>query len=532
MDALLAIFRRHPGLLRRLMRIRPLHRWANRRLIERYAGHGNPRPRPFSLRMPYSSWPALTDRRYTGRQLGEDGIERDRPAAEDLARLFERREEIPSEDTSVLFAAFAQWFTDSFIRTGPETAPGAWRRNTSNHEIDLCQVYGLDEDATRRLRAGTGGRLKAQVIDGETWPPFLFAEGATHEDWRFADPDFEGLFAPDRLAAFLSKVPAGRLSALFASGLEQGNATPGNVALNTVFLRAHNHVAGILAAAHPGWDDERLFQTARNVMIVILLKIVLNDYIAHIARLDFPFALDPQVGETKPWKRSNWISVEFGLLYRWHALVPDALRIGARAIPMADSLWNPGLVTANGLGAVLSGASRQRAGRIGLHNTPAIFTTPRRMPVDGQEVETSIQAKTIELGRRARLRPYNAYRAAFGLAPMRSFAELTGDDATAAELSALYASIDDLDLFVGLFAERHDPGAMTGGLLTRMVAFDAFTHIFGNPLVARGVFGPETFSPEGMALIEATDRFRQVVDWVVTDPASVAVSFQVADGAT
>ncbi len=65
---------------------------------------------------------------------------------------------------------FAQWFTDSFLRTDRTDV----RRNTSNHEIDLCQIYGLTEAATRMLREGAGGRLKSQTIAGQLCPPFLF----------------------------------------------------------------------------------------------------------------------------------------------------------------------------------------------------------------------------------------------------------------------------------------------------------------------------------------------------------------------
>ena len=37
--------------------------------------------------------------------------------------------------------------------------------------------------------------------------------------------------------------------------------------MNTLFLREHNRLAGMLAAKNPTWDDDRLFETARNIII-------------------------------------------------------------------------------------------------------------------------------------------------------------------------------------------------------------------------------------------------------------------------
>jgi prostaglandin-endoperoxide synthase 2 len=527
MALILSLFRRFPWLIAWIERHEPIHRFVNRLIVERNAAHGNPRPRPFSLRLPYTSWSALRDRTYTGRQLGEDKADRNLPNAATVSKLFERRGDgIDSKDTSLLFANFAQWFTDSFIRTQPDEKAGAWKQNSSNHEIDLCQIYGLHDKATGALRAMSGGRLKCQTgPDGEVYPPRLLAEGSTADKPIFAAPEFADIHDEARLKRALANVPQDRLAGLFATGLEQGNATPGNIVLNTIFLRAHNHVAGIISGANPDWDDDRIFETSRNVMIVLLLQIVLRDYISQLASVDFPFRLDPEVGEKKGWKRSNWISIEFGLLYRWHALVPNSLVLGASPIPVGETLWNPELVTKTGIGPLVSAASRQPAGRIGLENTPDFFTQPREMLEDGRPVRMSIQEKTIRMARRARMQPYNAYRKAFGLDPVRSFRELTRDDALAGRLSDLYRSVDDLDWYVGLFAEAHDEKEMVGSLLLRMVAFDAFTHIFGNPLASKGVFVTETFSQAGMDLIGTTRSFRQIVDWVVTDPGSVNVSF-------
>lgn len=53
----------------------------------------------------------------------------------------------PNPRSSLLFCFFAQWFTDSFLRTHPTDT----RRITSNHQIDLCRIYGLDEPSTWAL---------------------------------------------------------------------------------------------------------------------------------------------------------------------------------------------------------------------------------------------------------------------------------------------------------------------------------------------------------------------------------------------
>ena len=43
-----------------------------------------------------------------------------------------------SAKSTCLFPAFAQYLTDGFIRTDPRDTA----RTTSNHEIDLCPLYG------------------------------------------------------------------------------------------------------------------------------------------------------------------------------------------------------------------------------------------------------------------------------------------------------------------------------------------------------------------------------------------------------
>jgi prostaglandin-endoperoxide synthase 2 len=477
-----------------------------------------PRPRPLSLVADYTTWISLTDRSYSGRHLPPVDAD-DLPSEADVKDLYHRgHEATPSTDTSVLFAFFAQWFTDSFLRTDHTD----FRRNTSNHEIDLCQIYGLAAAQTDLLREHTGGRLKSQLIGGEEFPAFLF-ERREPGARPVVKAEFAGLHDENFIIdTILAGAPDAHIDTFFAVGLEHGNSTIGATMLTTVFLREHNRIAGQLAQEHrddPGWDDERLFQTTRNIMIVLLLDLVVEEYIRHIAPFDFPLENVRFIADGARWNRSNWCSIEFNLLYRWHSLVPDWIGTGSDQLPAsAFRNNNPGVIS-RGVEALMTQCSAERAGRIGLHNTPG-FLVDRIVPA-----QPSVEERTIVLMRHARLAPYNDYREHFGLRRLGSFAELTSDDQLAKELEAMYGDIDRLEWYVGIFAEEYPDYAMMGDLMTTMVAYDAFTQALTNPLLARNVFNERTFTSTGMSIINQTKTLQQIVDRNSRHPGTAHVSF-------
>ncbi|MGB0205572.1 MAG: peroxidase family protein, partial [Neptuniibacter sp.] len=73
---------------------------------------------------------------------------------------------------------------------------------------------------------------------------------------------------------------------LFATGLERSNAILGHNVIGTLFLREHNSICDMLKQIFSDWDDARLFHTARIINTVILMKLVIEDYVNHIAGLD------------------------------------------------------------------------------------------------------------------------------------------------------------------------------------------------------------------------------------------------------
>ena len=429
----------------------------------------------------YTSWDSLIDRRYTGRHLPPKPAFNEPvalPQTADLAALFRKKNgaTIPSPKSTLLFPYWVQWFTDGFLRTDRTER----LRNTSNHHIDLCQVYGLTPASTRMLRTFAGGTLKSQRLNGEEYPPFYYGADGN------VKPEFDGLYVPLNDEA---RLPAEMRAKLFAMGVERANIQIGYVMLNTLCLREHNRLCGELARAYPAWDDERLFQTARNIVLVTIMKIVIEEYINHISPYAFKFISDPSAFADEKWYRENWMAVEFTLVYRWHSALPETLTYGGHDVPMETSLWNNGLVIDRGLGTLFEETSSQHAARIGLFNTAPFLIDAAELP-------------SIQLGRQAQVASYNDYRAYCKFPRVTRFDQITADPDAQRELERLYGHVDNVEFYVGLLSEDVSDGSALPALMGRFVGIDAFSQALTNPLLAEHVYNEATFSPLGWALLQ------------------------------
>lgn len=466
------------------------------------------KPPPVSPPECYTSWPSLVDRTFTARHLGpHDPHKRSYPPEDDVLALLKRPDrQADSKRSTFLFCFFAQWFTDSFLRTNPDDV----RRNTSNHEIDLCQLYGLDEPSTWALREGQGGRMKARKgPDGRDLPPFLYKDGEI--DRQFYDPNSvreTGLtyLRGGRLPSWVKAIERSLTGALtdpsrqpyvYALGLDRGGSTVAYSVFNTLFLREHNRLAGELAKAYSDWDDSRLFETARLINIRQILDIVVNDYIRHIGGV-FPFNLDRTFAESKRWYRTNRISIEFNLLYRWHPLVPDTFRFDGRDLSHNEYRFNNQLIETYGVEAILNAASCQPAGHIGLFNSPYFLEDADR--------------RSLQWSRHFELRSFNDYRDRFDLRRYNTIDEFAESKQVADALKKVYRSMDEVEFMIGLFAEKRGVGETMPETLTRMVAYDAFTHILTNPVLSSEVHCDATYSTWGWNHIQRHGGLKDLIE--------------------
>jgi prostaglandin-endoperoxide synthase 2 len=355
----------------------------------------------------------------------------------------------------------------------------------------------LNEKITRILRSNQGGKLKSQIINGEEYPPFYYDEnGQPKEEFKGIPHQVISEFDPRPKAESFSPE---KKQKLFAMGveLERANVQIGYVMLNVLALREHNRLCDLLAKNYPTWDDERLFQTARNITIVEILRIVVEDYVNHITPYHFKFVTDPLTFSNEKWYRQNWMTVEFSLVYRWHSMLPDTLIHDGQRIQTKETQWNNEMIIKKGLGALFEETCSQPAAQLSLFNT-ADFLLP-------------VELASVSLGRAAKLRSYNDYRELCKYPRVTDFAQISSDENVQRELKRLYGHVDNIEFYVGIYAEDLRENSALPSLVGRLIGIDAFSQALANPLLAENIFNPETFSPVGWEEIQNTKTLSALV---------------------
>lgn len=466
-----------------------LARILNRLVVDNAVKKLPARPLRLSTMAIYTSWASLNDKTWFGRYLPpapQTGL----PAIEDIGKLYQIRADGPrlSSRSTLLFPTFAQWFTDGFLMTEDDR-----RRTRTDHQIGLCQLYGLTPSVTEVLRLkdnapGRRGRLRSVINDTGEWAPPLYDDAGKRIAGLEALPD------PVKLPP---QHPLAKKRTLFAFGGERANSNLFAASVNTLFLREHNRLCALLERNNPAWDDDRVFETARNINIVQLIRIVVQEYINHISPYWLQLLADPTPAYTASWNRPNWIPVEFNLLYRWHSLIPSEVSWQGQAVPITDCQFDNSRPLAEGLETAFVNASATRAWSIGLFNT-----VPMLRPVE---------LASVQQGRTNELASYNDYRVNANYPRVTRFEQISGDPAVVEALRGLYGQVDRIEFFVGLFAEDLPPRSAVPPLIGRMVAADAFSHALTNPLLAPAVYNTATFTQAGLDIINATGSLADLV---------------------
>ncbi|KAK3926467.1 Prostaglandin G/H synthase 1 [Frankliniella fusca] len=301
--------------------------------------------------------------------------------------------------------------------------------------VDAGQVYGVTEASRRLLRARSGGRLLSRQVDGEEFPACV--EDAPVPMVRPG---------PGRRLPFYfltgAGAGAGTAEPCWALGHPMLSSTPLVFAVAVLWLREHNRVAALLADEHPHWDGDQLYDTARRVVTAEMVLVLLRELVPAVwggggAGGGVATATAALGAAAAPDRPPPPPPAELPLALFWGWQLPDVLEVGGEAFNMTDLMFtNQRLVVERGLGAVLTAAAEQPAGKACAHNSGAL--------VRGWTKRVLLE------GRRARLQPLARYRALLGLPAHRDLQDLAGGDARTAEaLRGLYGHVDAVELLPG-----------------------------------------------------------------------------------
>jgi hypothetical protein len=345
----------------------------------------------------------------------------------------------PAEPFPIPVPAGDAWFDPlgtgtaviELFRSAYESGPGPRQQvNVLTAFLDASMVYGSDKVLAKSLRKLDGsGKLKTSPGDLLPFDP--------------ADPGF------------------------FLAGDVRVNEQVGLTAMHTLFVREHNKRCDELNAKWPFLDGETVYQLARAIVGGEVQKVTYEEFLPALLG---PNALTPYAGY-HPFVNPG-IANEFSTAaYRFgHSLLsPQLMRLDASMaempgghLPLQNAFFHPELVVQDGIEPFLRGLATQRPQEFDPHIVDDVRNFLFGPPGAGG---FDLASLNMQRGREHGLPRYNDLRVAYGLAPHASFADVSSSADVQARLAAVYATVDDVDAWVGGLSEDHVPGAVVGELV-------------------------------------------------------------------
>ena len=331
----------------------------------------------------------------------------------------------------------------------PEPSPDASRRPTFRNHVthwwDGSQIYGSRKTIAAKVRAWQDGKLK--VTENGILP-------------------FDDVTGVDLTAI-------------------TDNWWIGLSMLHTLFTLEHNAIAAELKRNNAGWDDERLFQTARLINAALMAKIhtvewtpgILPNPTTQVAmrvnwrglageglqkiitKLDDSELLGGIVGSKADHHAAPYaLTEEFVAVYRMHPLIPDEYdfhsvkdgsKIAHHAFPEVAGKNARKLAETVRMQDLFYSFGLMYPGAIRLRNFPKHLQALRKD--DGTMFD--LAAVDILRDRERGVPRYNRFREMLRLPRVNTFEEMTDNADWAQRLKAVYGDVDKVDLMAGLYAE-------------------------------------------------------------------------------
>uniref|UniRef100_A0A914BYC7 Peroxidase n=1 Tax=Acrobeloides nanus TaxID=290746 RepID=A0A914BYC7_9BILA len=385
-------------------------------------------------------------------------------------------------------------YTRSFVAPRENCTLGVREQgNLVTSFLDGSQIYGNDKEQADELRLFQEGQLKSRSVGGVN---------------NLLPPDPENTNCGS----------ASGLHKCFQTGSEWVNLFPTGAAMHTIWMRHHNSLAKKLKGLNPHWDDEKLYQEARRIVIAQLQHVTYNEFLPIIVGKENlrPFGLQLRFNafdsdyniRTNPSILNEYAST-VGLFF--FSLLPDTIfqydKNGDKAQERHLSvLYNdPSHLYYKGrIEGLLRYLLKEPVRKPGLHMSLEL----RDKFLKGtDDFGVDLAAMIIQMGRDHGINSYTAWRTHCGLSKPNEFEDLREivlDSVALEDIATLYTSVDDVDLFVLGLAEKPMHGALVGPTFACVIGKQFEKLRRGDRFWYENFFQPSAFSEDQLAQIRKT----------------------------
>lgn len=308
----------------------------------------------------------------------------------------------------------------------------AQQTNNLTAYIDGSMVYGSDQATADSLRSFEGGKLR-------------------HSDGNLLPKNAKGAFV---------------------AGDDRLNENPALTSMHTIWMREHNRIAEDLLAQHPTWSDEKIYQEARRTVVAEIQAITYNEYLPGLLGED---GLSKYQGYDST--QNAGITNEFATAaFRFgHTMLsPTLLRlddygqeIAQGNVALRDAFSKPGLVAEAGIEPFLRGGMSQTAQAF----DPMVIDDVRNF-LFGQPGAGGLDLAAINMqrGRDHGIAGYNDVRESLGLSRIESFDDPIWQGDFGQKLAQVYASPDEVDLWIAGLSESPTGDSLAGETFTAILS--------------------------------------------------------------
>jgi Animal haem peroxidase len=293
------------------------------------------------------------------------------------------------------------------------------------------------------------------------------------------------------------------LTEMFLAGDDRANVTILLASIHTLWVREHNRLCGVLAAANPTWDDDKLYQEARRRVIALNQVVTFEEYLPAVLGKTAVPAYPGYSANLNATQSNEFAHAAFRFGHsQLNQLIARVDEQGSSiifgAVRMRDQFFTPErLVDEEGIEPVIRGMAFQPLQsvdfRINFDVRNFLYGPPDLLGLD-------LASFNIQRGRDHGLPSYTAARVALGLPAVTSFAQVSSDPTVGQRLAAAYQTVDQVDLWLGGLCEDHLPGSLVGPLFHKIVR-DEFLRVRDGD---RLWYENGQFSPAELAELRAT----------------------------